>query len=172
MYSAVMATVSPASPRSADTLPKEKPLTIYTDVFWTYEPLEKPADSTREIFAYGDGEYADGEALSARMGAAGHWCDRGRSVVTGFARRPDSDSRDGDTDDRGTGSDRQTAERVAEAMLRGVFYGLVMNRRSSIMSVQSIHLTNSAETTLYAAVVTGYLSQTLEDVWITGPPWN
>jgi len=40
---------------------KEESLTVYTDGFRAYEPLEEDDEFTREYVVHGDGEYADDE---------------------------------------------------------------------------------------------------------------
>jgi len=36
-------------------------LTVYTDGFRAYEPLDEDAEVTREYVVHGDGEYVDGD---------------------------------------------------------------------------------------------------------------
>jgi len=41
------------------TVSQQEPLSVYTDVFCAYDPLEKDEKFDREYVIYGDGEYAD-----------------------------------------------------------------------------------------------------------------
>ena len=40
---------------------EEESLTVYTDGFRAYDPLDEDDEITREYVVHGDGEYADGE---------------------------------------------------------------------------------------------------------------
>jgi len=40
---------------------EQKSLTVYTDEFWAYDPIEDDEEFDREYVVHGDGEYADGE---------------------------------------------------------------------------------------------------------------
>ncbi len=56
---------------------EEGPLTVYTDGFRAYDPLEKDDAFAREYVVHGNGEYADGDVHVNTCETTGRWCNRG-----------------------------------------------------------------------------------------------
>jgi len=56
---------------------QQESLTVYTDGFRAYEPLEEDDSFEREYVVHGDGEYADGAVHVNTGESTGRCCDRG-----------------------------------------------------------------------------------------------
>ena len=66
---------------------EEESLTVYTDGFRAYEPLDDDDEVSCEFVVHGDGEYADDEVnVNTSARATGRCCDRGSRPIAGSQR--------------------------------------------------------------------------------------